>query len=319
VIRVGTSDLLVSPLCLGGNVFGWTLDAAESFPILDAFIAGGGNFIDTADSYAAWVEGNVGGESESIIGRWLRSRRNRDEIVLATKVGELPTMRGLSKPNIAAAAEASLRRLGTDRIDLYYAHFDDPSIPIAETLGAFEELIRAGKVRYVAASNYDAPRLREALTISEREKLAGFIAFQTLYNVLDREYEGDLRSVCEQAELACFPYRSLAKGFLTGKYQPGGGSVRSAHAERAQAYMTARGVAVLRALDEIALEHGVQIGAVALAWLAAQPTVVAPIASARTVDQLRDLLAMTELRLDDGELARITLVAVDESGYDDVE
>src|SRR5580658_6829168 len=211
---LGTTDLDVYPLCLGGNVFGWSADDAQSFLVLDAYVAAGGNFIDTADVYSAWALGHSGGESESIIGRWMAARRNRDKIIVATKVGMLAGFAGLSAKTIAAAAEASLRRLQTDRIDLYYAHRDDPGTPLEETLRAFDALVREGKVRHIAASNYSAERLGEALAISQREHLTRYAALQPHYNLMHRrEYEGDLAQLCAREGIACLPYYSLAKGF----------------------------------------------------------------------------------------------------------
>ncbi len=306
VPTLGRTDLQVFPLCLGGNVFGWTADEKTSFAVLDAYAAAGGNFIDTADSYSAWAPGNSGGESETIIGRWLCSRGNRDRIVVATKVGRLPARKGLHAETIRAAAEDSLRRLGTDWIDLYYAHGDDdPSIPLEETLGAFDELVRAGKVRYVAASNYEAPRLAQALATSEREGLVAFSAVQPHYNLMEREYERELAPLCAEKGLPCLPYFALARGFLTGKYRPGGPPVASPRAAGVAEYLDARGEAVLAALDEVAAAHGTSQAAVALAWLRAQPTVLAPIASATSAEQLAELLASVELALGAGELERL--------------
>jgi aryl-alcohol dehydrogenase (NADP+) len=293
------TDLDVFPLCLGGNVLGWTADEQTSWAVLDHYIEHGGNFIDTADMYA-------GGRSESIIGDWLDARRNRDFIVLATKVGMAPGLGGLGAATIRAAAEASLARLQTDRIDLYYAHRDDPDTPLEETIEAFDGLVRDGLVRHVAASNYTAPRLAEALAISERNDWASFVALQPHYNLVERDqYEGGLRDLCATRGLGCFPYFGLARGFLTGKYQPGGPPVESVRAAGAQAYMDERGIRVLEALGEIAAGHGTSVAAVALGWLAAQPTVVAPIASARTPAQLTELLAMADLALSRAELDRL--------------
>ncbi len=293
------TDLDVFPLCLGGNVLGWTADERTSHAVLDRYIEQGGNFVDTADMYA-------GGRSETIIGDWLDERRNRDWIVLATKVGMAPGLEGLRAGTIRAAAEASLERLQTDWIDVYYAHRDDPETPLEETLGAFDDLVRDGLVRYVAASNYSAPRLAEALAVSEREGFAKFVALQPHYNLVERDaYEGELRDFCESREIGCFPYFGLARGFLTGKYRPGGPRVESARSAGALAYLDDRGVAVLDALAEIAGRHRASIGAVALAWLAAQPTVVAPIASARTPEQLAELLPMADLALSPDELGRL--------------
>jgi aryl-alcohol dehydrogenase-like predicted oxidoreductase len=293
------TDLDVFPLCLGGNVLGWTADERTSHAVLDRYIEQGGNFIDTADMYA-------GGRSETIIGDWLDERRNRDWIVLATKVGMAPGLEGLRAGTIRAAAEASLERLQTDWIDVYYAHRDDPDTPLEETLGAFDDLVRGGLVRYVAASNYSAPRLAEALAVSEREGFAKFVALQPHYNLVERDaYEGELRDLCASGEIGCFPYYGLARGFLTGKYRPDGPRVESVRSAGALAYLDDRGVAVLDALAEIAGRHRASIGAVALAWLAAQPTVIAPIASARTPEQLAELLPMADLVLSPDELTRL--------------
>ena len=295
------SGLDVSRLCLGANVFGWTADRDTSFAVLDAFAAAGGNFIDTSDSYMWRAPGNSGGESETIIGEWMAERGNRDAMVIATKAGSLPSRPGLSAANIAAAAEDSLRRLRTDRIDLYYAHKDDPDTAQEETLDAFDGLVRAGKVRALGASNFSAERLRSALEISARDGLASYVALQPHYNLLERtEFETSLAPLLASEGLACLPYYGLAKGFLTGKYRPGS-DVESVRAEGARAYLDDRGLRVLAVLDEIAAGHEVPVAAVALAWLADQPTVVAPIASARTPEQLADLLPVLELRLTDDE------------------
>ncbi len=308
VLRLASTDLHVFPLCLGGNVFGWTADERESFAVLDAYAAAGGNFIDTADSYSAWVEGNRGGESETIIGRWMASRRNRAQVIVATKVGRKPDRLGLSATNLRAAVEESLQRLGCDHIDLYYAHGDDDlGMPVAETLGAFDELVAAGKVRYIAASNYTAPRLAEALEVSSREGLASYVALQPHYNLVERDgYEGALLELCAKHGLGCLPYFALAMGFLTGKYRAGGDAVDSPRAGQAAAYLESGGAGVLDALDEIAGARGVTVSAVALAWVAAQPTVVAPIASARSPQQLADLLQMRELQLGEDELRALS-------------
>ncbi|MHB9852146.1 aldo/keto reductase [Streptomyces krungchingensis] len=305
--KLGPSDLEVFPLALGGNVFGWTADEAHSFAVLDAYTAAGGNFIDTADSYSAWVDGNEGGESETLIGSWLKKRGNRADVVLATKVSQHPRYPGLSGANIKAAADASLRRLGTDHIDLYYTHFDKPEVPVEEIIGALDELVRAGKVRHIAASNISPERLRESLEFSDREGLARYVALQPHYNLVSREtYEGPLHDVASRAGLAAVPYFALASGFLTGKYRPGV-SVDSARAAGAGKHLdTERGIRVLAALDEVAEAHGAPVATVALAWLAAQPTVAAPIASARTVEQLPALLGVADLVLTEGELAKLT-------------
>jgi aryl-alcohol dehydrogenase (NADP+) len=297
------TDLDVFPLCLGGNVFGWTADERASHAVLDKYIEQGGNFIDTADMYG-------GGQSETIIGDWLDERRNRDWIVLATKVGMAPAFQGLRAGTIRAAAEASLERLQTDWIDIYYAHRDDPDTPLEETLRAFDDLVRDGLVRYVAASNYTAPRLAAALAVSERAGLAKFVALQPHYNLVERDgYEGELSELCASQGLGCFPYFALARGFLTGKYKAGGARVESVRATGAMAYLDERGIAVLDAIAAIAGAHRTTQAAVALAWLAAQPTVVAPIASARTPEQLAELLPMADLELSADELARLAAVS----------
>ncbi|MFI7401256.1 aldo/keto reductase [Streptomyces sp. NPDC049541] len=305
--KLGSSGLEVFPLSLGGNVFGWTADEATSFAVLDAYTAAGGNFVDTADSYSAWVDGNQGGESETIIGKWVRARGNRDDVVIATKVSQHPDFQGLSAANIKAAAEASLRRLDTDYIDLYYTHFDKPEVPVEEIIGALDELVKAGKVRHIAASNISPDRLRASLEFSDREGLAKYVALQPHYNLVSRDtYEGELQDLAGRYGLAAVPYFSLASGFLTGKYRPGA-TVDSPRAGGAAKHLeTERGQRVLTALDEIAQAHDAPVATVALAWLAAQPTVAAPIASARTVEQLPALLAVGELTLTETEVARLT-------------
>lgn len=303
--RIRGIDRDLFPLCLGGNVFGWTADAAQSFAVLDAYASAGGNLIDTADVYSGWVPGNAGGESETILGEWMAARGNRDEIVLATKVGGSGD--GLAPETIRSHAEASLRRLRTDRIDLYYAHLDDPDTPLEETLGAFDELVRAGKVLAIAASNHSAERLEQALAISDREGLARYAALQPEYNLMERDaYEGPLQRLTERERLPALPYYGLASGFLTGKYRPGAEPPASARAGGARAYLDdPRGIAVLDALDAVAAAHATNVAAVALAWLRMQPTVLAPIASARTPAQLAELLPGATLQLSAAELARL--------------
>ncbi|MFJ8805128.1 aldo/keto reductase [Streptomyces sp. NPDC102490] len=304
---LGSSGLEVFPLALGGNVFGWTADQDASFAVLDAYTAAGGNFIDTADAYSAWADGNSGGESETVLGRWFAARGNRDDVVLATKVSQHPEYPGLSAANIKAAADASLRRLGTDHIDLYYTHYDKPEVPVEEIIGALDELVKAGKVRHIAASNISAERLAASLEFSDREGLARYVALQPHYNLVSRDtYEGELRDLAEQAGLAAVPYYALAAGFLTGKYRPGT-AVDSPRAGGAAKHLESeRGRRVLAALDEIAEAHDAPVATVALAWLAAQPTVAAPIASARTVEQLPALLGVAELSLTADEVGRLT-------------
>ncbi|MCW3001271.1 MAG: Oxidoreductase [Conexibacter sp.] len=309
--KLGTSDLDVSTLSLGTNVFGWTADEPTSHAVLDAYVAGGGNFIDTADVYSAWLPGHRGGEAETIIGRWLAANPGRrHDLVVATKVGQLSGAEGLSRETILKAADASLQRLQTDRIDLYWAHIDDQDTPLEETLGAFGELIDAGKVRAIGASNYSAPRLTEALAVSRREGLPSYVALQPHYNLVEREeYEGTLASVVAEHGLSTVPYFGLAKGFLTGKYRPGGAAVDSPRAPAAAAYLDDGGADVLEALDEVAAAHDAPVAAIALAWLAAQPTVASPIASARTLDQLAELLPVNQIRLTEGEVAILSAAA----------
>lgn len=303
------TDLDVFGLNLGCNVFGWTAGRDESFAVLDAYASAGGNFLDTADSYMASAAGNEGGESETIIGEWLAARGNRDQIVLATKVGSLPGLDDLRPETIKRATENSLKRLGTETIDLLYAHFDDEVTPVAETLGAFGELIEAGKVRYIAASNYSAERLTAALAAADDDEgLPRYVALQPHYNLMEREFETALRPLCEREGLAVLPYFALAKGFLTGKYRPGGEEVDSPRAPRAAEYLDERGERMLAALDQTAAAHRVEPAAVALAWLRAQPTVLAPIASARTVEQLAPLLDSVQLQLAEDEIARLTAI-----------
>ncbi|ONI82303.1 alcohol dehydrogenase [Saccharothrix sp. ALI-22-I] len=303
--KLGTSSLDVSRLCLGGNVFGWTADEETSFAVLDGYTSAGGNFVDTADSYSQWAEGHTGGESETIIGKWLKTRGNRDAIIIATKVGMLNGLDNLKPATIERAAEDSLRRLDVDHIDLYYAHQDDENTPQEETLAAFDRLVTSGKVRYIAASNYTADRLTSALTVSEREGFAKFVALQQEYNLVNRTYEGELSQAVATHNLSSAPYWGLAKGFLTGKYRPGV-TVESARAAAASKYLDDRGLRVLKALDGIAETHNTTQAAVALAWLAEQPTVAAPIASARTTAQLADLLPALDLDLKADEITALT-------------
>lgn len=305
--ELGSSSLQVFPLALGGNVFGWTADEAQSFAVLDAYAAAGGNFIDTADSYSSWVPGNEGGESETLIGKWFAARGNRSDVVLATKAGAHPSYKGLSPATVKAAAEESLRRLGTDHIDLYYTHFDDETVPVEEIITALDQLVKDGKVREIAASNITPERLRASLDFSEREGLARYVALQPHYNLVSRDtYEGELQDTAAGAGLAAVPHSALASGFLTGKYRPGT-TVDSARAGMAGRHLESeRGQKVLAVLDKVAQERNAGIATVALAWLAARPTVAAPIASARTVEQLPALVAVADLRLTDQELTELT-------------
>jgi aryl-alcohol dehydrogenase-like predicted oxidoreductase len=301
--KIGASDLDVTRLGLGANTFGWTADRDAAFAVLDAYVEAGGDFIDTADTYGRQ---SFVGASETIIGEWFASRGRRDEVVLATKVGSLASRRGLSGANIAAAVDDSLLRLQTDRIDLYWAHQDDPDTPQEETLAAFDGLVRAGKVRAIGASNFRPDRLTSALAISKREGLAAYVALQPHYNLMERaEFEALLLPVLTEHGLSCVPYFGLARGFLTGKYRPGA-AVDSPRAEGARGYLDDRGLAVLAALDDVAANHGAPVAAVALAWLAAQPTVVSPLASARSVDQLAELLPTLGLELSSDEVAELS-------------
>ncbi|MGH3691682.1 MAG: aldo/keto reductase [Microbacterium sp.] len=308
--RIGTSDLDVLPLSLGGNVFGWTADRDASFAVLDAFVDGGGDFIDTADSYSSWVPGNEGGESETIVGEWLASRKPAG-VVVATKVSQHPQFRGLAAANVRRAAEASLKRLGVDEIDLYYAHFDDETVPLEETVAAFGQLVDDGLVRYVAVSNYSADRIREWIEIARRTGVALPVAVQPHYNLVHRnEVEDTIIPVAEEFELGLVPYYSLASGFLTGKYRSTEvGGQNSPRAQGAAKYATEAGLKIIDALEEIGDAHGASIAATSIAWLRAQPTVVAPIASARTVEQVPDLLAGARLELSGEEVQRLNRVS----------
>lgn len=297
------------PLALGGNVFGWTADEQQSFAVLDAYAEAGGNHVDTADSYSAWVPGNSGGESETIIGRWMRARGNREQILVATKAGRFGRLTGA---NIRSWAEDSLRRLQTDYIDLLYLHEDHADVPLEESLGALDALVREGKVRAIGASNFTAARLAQALEVSDREGLARYAALQPYYNLVERRhveeipFEGPLQDLAVAEQVDVFPFFALAMGFLAGKYRPGT-EVDSVRAQGAAAYLdTARGPAVLAALDEIAAAHSVPVAAVALAWTLAQPGIAAPIASARTPEQLAELLPVATLRLSDEEIAALS-------------
>jgi aryl-alcohol dehydrogenase-like predicted oxidoreductase len=308
--RLGGSDLDVFPMCLGGNVFGWTADEQQSFEVLDSYLAAGGNFIDSSDSYSAFAPGNVGGESEIVLGRWFAARGNRSEVVLATKVGRKPDRIGVSRANIRTAVEESLKRLQTDYIDLYYAHADYPETPLEETLTTFDELVKEGKVRYIAASNYSADRLRLALETSDRDGLARYVALQPEYSLVEREeYEGALADLCVEEDLACVPYWALARGFLTGKYRPGT-EVDSPRAGQVAHYVQdARAMGVVEALDRISQVHGTTVAAVALAWVRAQPGVVAPIASARNPQQLAEILPGASLELSGEELRELSEIS----------
>lgn len=307
--RIGTSDLDVFPLSLGGNVFGWTADEEASFAILDAFHAGGGNFIDTADSYSAWIDGHRGGESETIIGRWLASRKPQN-VVIATKVSQHPDFKGLSATNVRAAAEASLARLGVEQIDLYYAHYDDENTPLEETVEAFGALVRDGLVRYTAVSNYSADRIRAWIGHASEAGSALPVAIQPHYNLVHRnDVEETIIPLAQEHGLSLVPYFGLARGFLTGKYRSPEPSGDSPRASQAAKYATAQGLRILEALEQIGGSHGASIATTALAWLRAQPTVAAPIASASKPEQVADLLAAGRLELSAEDLARLSEVS----------
>lgn len=287
------TNLSVFPLCLGGNVFGWSANQEESFAVLDAYFEAGGNFIDTADVYSEWKPGNQGGESETIIGNWMKARGNRHEMVIATKVAKSSKRPGLSSNNIKAAIDDSLRRLQSDHIDLYYSHEDDATIPLEETLGAYGEIIEAGKVHLIGASNYSGDRLKEAAAISKAQNLPRYVAIQNQYNLLDRQtFEKDPAPVLKELGIASLPYYGLARGFLTGKYRPGI-TVESARAGGVVDYQNDRGWAVLAQLEKVAGELNTTLSAVALGWLRAHGSL--PIASARTVEQMKEILPIVEL------------------------
>lgn len=306
--QLGRTDLSVSLLCFGGNVFGWTLDEQGSFAVLDAYIDGGGNFIDTADVYGK-------GTSESILGRWMSARKNRDRIILATKLGfpmgNDPNARGLSRQYILREVEASLKRLQTDYIDLYQAHGDDPGTPLTETMAAFNDLVQKGKMRYVGASNYSAARLREALSVSDEHGYVRYSCLQPPYNLVNRaQYEGDLEALCVEQGLGVITYSSLASGFLTGKYRPGRDLPSSPRAKRIQErYMNEKGFRVVEQLDHIAEAQGATVAQVALTWIMARPSVTSAIASATSVEQVRELLAAINLQLKPEEMEALNRVS----------
>ena len=295
MIKLSNTDLTLYPLCLGGNVFGYSADKENSEAVLSFYADNGGNFIDTADMYSQWAPGHIGGESETIIGDWMAKRGNRQKMIIATKVAKLDTRPGLKAANIKAACDESLKRLRSDYIDLYYAHQDDLNTPIEESLGAFDELIKAGKVRYIAASNFTPERLQESLDISKANGLSSYIASQDQYNLLDREYEKGLMPTIEKNGLYQIPFYGLARGFLTGKYRPGV-SVESVRATGvANSYANDRGWKMLEKLDQIAREKNCSVAAVSLAWLRAQPTVATPIASATKLEQIKEIMQIIEL------------------------
>ena len=304
--RIGTSDVDIFPLGLGGNTFGMTTDAAASERVLDAFVSGGGNFIDTADSYAFWVPGNKGGESETILGDWMRRRGNRSSVVLASKVGDLPGFQGLAPSNIAAAADASLGRLRTDYIDLYYAHRDEPGRPLAEVAASFDALVKAGKVRAIGLSNFGAERTAEWVRIARENGFAVPVALQPEYSLVKRrDYEQCIAPAAQEHRLGVFPYFSLAAGFLSGKYRTAADLEGAARGGMVAPYLNEAGLGVVRALESVASARGAAMATVALAWLLARPTVTAPLASATSVTQLAELLAAPALRLTAHEIAAL--------------
>lgn len=305
---LGASGLSLTPLVFGGNVFGWTADKATSFRLLDRFAERGGVMIDTADVYSLWVPGHKGGESETIIGEWLRHSGKRDKVLIATKVGMLDGEGGtkLSPARIAAAAEASLARLGIDRIDLYYAHQDDDAVPQEDVLAAFGTLIDAGKVQSIGASNFSAMRLKSALDLADAHGLPHYRALQNEYNLVSRhKFEGEIEDLCVTRNIACLPFYGLASGFLTGKYRSAADFGKSARGGRMQAYLDGKGPAILAAMDAVAAETGATHAQIALAWLNAQPGVTAPIASATSVEQLDELLGFWDLELTQDQLGRL--------------
>jgi aryl-alcohol dehydrogenase-like predicted oxidoreductase len=302
--RIGDSTIEVAPLALGGNVFDWTAEEAASFAVLDAFVEAGGTMIDTADVYSAWVPGHKGGESEALIGRWLkRDPKKRDSVIIATKVG---MVNGLAPDEIARACDASLQRLGIERIDLYYQHQDDPKVPLEQSLEAFQRLREEGKIRAIGLSNFTAERIDEAFDVADRAGLTKPVALQPWYNLVERErYEAELLPAAKRHGLGVFPYFSLANGFLTGKYRNKEDLGKSTRGERSAQYLEGKGRRVLEALDDIAAETGAPLATISLAWLMAQPTIVAPIASATSVEQLKQLTAAMDLTLTRDQLDRL--------------
>jgi aryl-alcohol dehydrogenase-like predicted oxidoreductase len=303
---LGRSGLRVGPLCLGGNVFGWTATETASFAVLDALLSAGLNFVDTADVYSVWAPGHQGGESEMVIGNWLRRTARRKDVVIATKVGMAmaPDRQGLSATHIMRAAEESLRRLQTDYIDLYFSHRDDDGVPMEETLGAYQKLISQGKVRVIGASNFTAERMAVALEISHKNGLPRYEVLQPHYNLYARAgYESSLEPWCLENQIGVVSYFALASGFLSGKYRTPADAAKSARGKGVvEQFLNERGLGILAALDEVGRRHGAKPASVALAWQIARPSITAPIASATTVDQLNDLVAATQLKLDPADI-----------------
>ena len=312
---LGRTNMQVAALCLGGNVFGWTTGEQMSFAVLDAYVEGGGNFIDTADTYSVWIPGHAGGESETLLGRWMSARGNRDLIIIATKLGNRmnndPKRQGLSRQYMLQAVEDSLRRLQTDYIDLYQAHRDDPNTPLEETMAAFNDLVQQGKVRFIGASNYSAARLAEALKVSDQHGYARFQSLQPPYSLVNREeYKRDLKALCMEQGLSVIPYSSLASGFLSGKYRKGQDLPSSPRAKGIQQrYMNEHNFRILEEVDRVAHAHNATPSQVSLAWILAQPGITAPIASATSVKQTRELLGAVSLKLTDEEIQTLNRVS----------
>lgn len=305
--RLGRSEIEVVPFCFGGNVFGWTADEKTSFVLLDAFVEAGFDFIDTADAYSRWVPGHKGGESEAIIGRWMKARGNRDKVIVATKVGaDMGSGRTMAPSYVRKAVEVSLKRLQTDRIDLYQTHWDDPKTPLEQVLSTYADLIKAGKVRVIGASNYSASRLKEALDTSARTDLPRYESLQPQYNLMERkDYEAELGPLCRKERIGVIPYYSLASGFLTGKYRSKNDAGKSPRGAGATKYLDERGLRVLAALDEVASAHKASTAQVALAWLLAKPELTAPIASATSLPQLEELLGAVRVKLSHDDVSRL--------------
>ncbi|SMD00897.1 aldo/keto reductase [Pedobacter africanus] len=304
--KLGGSDLFVYPITFGGNVFGWTIDEQKSFEILDGFTAAGFNFIDTADSYSHWVPGNKGGESETIIGNWMEQRKNRQEVIIATKVGSIPgtTTKSLAKDYILKCVDASLKRLKTDYIDLYQSHYEDLNTPIEETLEAYDQLVKTGKVRWIGASNYSVPGLMAALEVAEKLGLPKYQTLQPEYNLYKREgYEKELEQLVLDRQLGVINYYALASGFLSGKYRSEADLNKSQRGAAAKNYLNERGFKILKALDEVSEQYNASLASISLAWLMARPSVTAPIASVTSLAQLEDLVRAAELKLNNEDIA----------------
>jgi len=311
-IKIGQTNVEVAPFNLGGNVFGWTLDEKKSFEILDAFVEAGFNFIDTADMYSYWVDGGDGGQSETIIGKWMKERGNREQMIIATKVGGQTGTNPIdaSRNHIIKGIDKSLKRLQTDYIDLYYLHYDDDKTPVEETLRTFDELVKAGKVRHIAASNISPERLKESLEFSDKNNVVKYQALQPLYNLVERKgYEADFAPIVAKHNLTVFPYFALAAGFLTGKYRSEADFNKSPRGQGAAKYLNDQGLNILKALDQIAEKHNTVPASVALAWLAAQPHIGGPIASATSVEQLKQILSSTSLQLESSDFELLDSVS----------